>query len=271
MRMGIALLLAWASAGCSERQAPPSPAEPVIQFERTSSDPVAHGERLATVLGCNGCHGRDLQGNDWSAPGFVTMYSANLTQSAARLSDAELTEAIQGGRRPDRDLWDMPSHLFTKLGDNEVQSVIAFIRTHPPKGPVHAPPEVRPAGQEEIDKGSWWSSAEGVRRSGNAWPPDAGTDHALGRYIVRATCAECHGMDLRGGQPTPDAKTRPDLRMVAGYDSPAFRRLLRTGKASGDREVSLMSQVARGRYAHFTEAEVEAVHRYLQRVAEIDP
>jgi hypothetical protein len=35
--------------------------------------------------------------------------------------------------------------------------------------------------------------------------------------------------------------------MVAAYSLPDFRTLLRTGKALGDREVGLMSEVARGR------------------------
>jgi hypothetical protein len=59
--------------------------------------------------------------------------------------------------------------------------------------------------------------------------------------------------------------------MVAGYEPELFRRLLRTGIAAGDREVSLMSEVARGRYKHLTDAELNAVYRYLKRVAEIDP
>jgi len=41
--------------------------------------------------------------------------------------------------------------------------------------------------------------------------------------------------------------------------------------AAGNREVGLMSGVARGRYRHLTDAEVDAVHGYLQRVAEVAP
>jgi hypothetical protein len=41
---------------------------------------------------------------------------------------------------------------------------------------------------------------------------------------------------------------------------------LRTGVAAGDREVSLMSEVARGRYSHLTDEEIEAIYQYLKRL-----
>jgi mono/diheme cytochrome c family protein len=121
--------------------------------------------------------------------------------------------------------------------------------------------------RREIAAGTFKSSRTQVNEEGNRWPPDAGEQHALGRYIVRATCAECHGLNLQGGQPTPEATPRPDLRAVmSAYDAPAFERLLRTGKAVGDRELKMMSDVARGRYSHLTATELNAVRNYLTAV-----
>jgi hypothetical protein len=39
---------------------------------------------------------------------------------------------------------------------------------------------------------------------------------------------------------------------------------MRTGKARGDRELKLMSEVARGRFSHFTPEELQALFLYLQ-------
>ncbi len=78
-------------------------------------------------------------------------------------------------------------------------------------------------------------------------------------------------MQFRGGQPHPEATLRPDLRLVAAYDLEQFSHLLRTGKAVGNRELSMMSGVARHRYKRLTDAEVAAVHAYLQKVAEAAP
>ena len=258
------------SSACTDQREEVA-SEPRIQFQRASADLVSHGKRVADVLGCTGCHGSDLTGEDWSEPGFGKLWTANLTRAAARYSDEQLADVITSGVRPDRELWEMPSHLFTHLTQEDMSAVIAYLRSTPPSGAVHPEPVFEEGARREIAAGTFTSSAAQVKKEGSAWPPDAGEPHALGRYIVRGTCAECHGMPLRGGQPNPEAKPRPDLRMVASYEPEQFRRLLRTGIAPGDREVSLMSEVARGRYKHLTDAELDAVYRYLKRVAEIDP
>jgi hypothetical protein len=41
---------------------------------------------------------------------------------------------------------------------------------------------------------------------------------------------------------------------------------MKTGKALGDRELRMMSAVARSRFAAFTEAEVGALHAYLKTI-----
>ena len=271
MRILAALaVVALCASACAEKRPAAAPAPPV-QFQRLSTDPVAHGERLAVVLGCKGCHGADLTGEDWSEPGFGGLWTANLTRAVPGYTDAQLAQVIRGGARPDRELWVMPSHLFTQLSADEMSALVAYLRSRPPSGEIHPAPTFEEGARREVAAGKLISSQAQVRKEGAAWPPDAGAEHALGRHIVRATCAECHGLDLRGGRPDPKAAPRPDLRMAAAYEPEQFRRLLRTGKAAGEREVGLMSEVARGRYRRLTDAEVDAIHGYLKTVAEVAP
>lgn len=244
---------------------------PPVQFQRASADSISHGKRIADVLGCTGCHGSDLTGKDWSEPGFGKLWTANLTRAVPRYTDEQLARVITDGRRPDRELWEMPSHLFTHLTREDMGALIAFLRSTAPTGPVRPEPVFEEGARREIAAGEFTSSHAQVKEKGSVWPPDAGSEHALGRYLVRSTCAECHGLDLRGGKPYATAKPRPDLRMAAAYDSEQFKTLLRTGKAAGDRELTLMSTVARGRYKHFTDDELKAVHGYLKKVAEVAP
>lgn len=272
MRTLLAILIASPLAGCGEPATQPAPAPAPIRFERVATDTRVHGERLAALLGCSGCHGRDLTGEDWSAPGFGRMWTSNLTRVVPAYTDAQLVAAIGHGVRPDgSELWDMPSHLFTRLDAADMAAVVAFLRSRPPAGTAHPRPVFFAEAHQEMAAGSYLSARVQVERDDGSSPPDAGPTHALGRYIVRATCAECHGMDLRGGRPTPEAAPRPDLRMVAAYPPDQFARLLRTGIAAGDRELGLMGEVARGRYRHFTDPELNAVYRYLQAVARADP
>lgn len=196
-----------------------------------------------------------------------TLWTANLTRAAPNYTDEQLARTIAGGARPDgSDLWDMPSHLFTQLAAEDMAALIAYIRTVSPGGEARPAPKFEEGARREIEAGTFKPSPVLVREEGRRWPPEAGERHALARYIVRATCAECHGMGLEGGQPNPSAKPRPDLRMVAAYEPAQFQRLMRTGLAAGDREVSLMSKVARGRYRHFTDEEIAAVYAYLKAV-----
>jgi cytochrome c5 len=225
-------------------------------FERLSSDPVVHGKRLATVLGCNGCHGAAMTGEDWSEPGFAKIWTSNLTRAAPRYTDAQLARAITGGVRFDGSaLWEMPSHL----------------RSAPVAGVEHPRPMLEKGARDEIAKGLYRSSRDEVARVGRVSPPDVGPAYAVGRMIARATCAECHGLDLRGGMPYPGAAARPDLRIAAGYDAAQFKQLLQTGIAIGGRDVGLMGQVARGRYKHLTDGERAALLDYLHKVAEVAP
>lgn len=265
---GAALML----ASCGEA-APEVPQQlPTLRFEQISSDPVAHGERLVRVLGCVGCHDDSLLGRDWSDPDYGTLWTANLTRSAKTYSHDELAAMITEGKRPDRALWEMPSFLFSDLHPDDVSAVVAYLATLEPEGEVHPDPTIGPKLQQEIDSGEFVDSVGDVAAMRDRGPPDLGPTFAFGRHILRATCAECHGMDLRGKPaPDPDASARPDLRMVASYSREDFAILMQTGKAAGGRELELMSGVARRRYAHFTEAEEDAVYAYLGELARRDP
>jgi mono/diheme cytochrome c family protein len=95
---------------------------------------------------------------------------------------------------------------------------------------------------------------------------DPGDPIAFGRYLAMTACSECHGPDLRGGAEFGT----PPLAMVIAYSPEAFNRLMREGIALGDRELRMVSDVSRGRFSHFTEAEIEALHTYLGSLAGAD-
>lgn len=262
--LGLALLASGLAACGGEGRNPVAERQPELAFERNSANDVEHGERLARVLGCLGCHGEDLTGEDWSEPGFGRLFTANLTRAVPRYEDRGLANAIRTGVRGDgSEMWEMPSHIFSALTDADMRPLIAYLRSRAPVGDDHPRPEFGPLARREIAAGTWTSSAAQVRAEGRLWPPEAPGDHAAARYMVRATCSECHGLDLTGGQPTPDAAVRPDLAIAAAYSREDFRRLMRTGLAAGGRELSMMSGVARGRYAHFTDSEIDGIYDYL--------
>ena len=272
-RLATVAALATLGAACADRAAEPEETSPFLRFEQVSSDPIEHGERLAYTLGCTGCHGEDLTGRDWSEPDYGVLWTSNLTQSTAAYDDAELIAMIVEGRRPDRPLHEMPSFLFTQVHPDDLAAIIAYLRTKESSGDVRPQPTYGPALLAEIESGEYRNSRERVVADGDVRLPDMGESVAMGAHILRATCTECHGMDLRGGEEpmSLNGPPPPDLRVLASYDPDDFVSFMRTGKAIGGRELEVMSDLARNRYSRFTDAELEAMQAYLVKLAKREP
>jgi cytochrome c553 len=247
-------------------RAPPPPPAPLTGFEQPATTDQAalrrHGERLAQVLGCRGCHGDDFTGEDWSDPGFSTQHSSNLTRAMARYSDTQFIRIVREGRRPDGSaLWEMPSAIFAHVSNGDLRAVAAYLRTLPAAGVDHPQLVIHARGRRAVAAGEWRSSPDQVEDERGRGPARLDGRHEAARYMVRATCGECHGVTLAG---RASARGQvPDLIVAAGYTREQFRHLMRTGEAPGGRRLRLMDQVARGRFAYLTPREVDAIHDYL--------
>jgi cytochrome c553 len=253
------LLLALAACG-SEAPAPvQTQARPAaLAFDGAeATDPaerLKHGERLTRVLGCGGCHGPELQGQR-----FYELYASNLTRDVRRYGDAELARLIRAGEAPGgRDLWAMPSEIFQHLGDADLGAVIAHLRSVSPAGPPTGRPLPWTAETRRMmAAGTLKPAARLTAELRGRQPADLGPRHALGRYVAMVTCAECHGPELGGGEGTPD------LVVASAYSRAEFERLMTTGVPTGGRTLTLMAEVARGRFVHLTPRERDAVYAYL--------
>ncbi|HET9293138.1 MAG TPA: c-type cytochrome [Gemmatimonadales bacterium] len=238
--------------------------EPLVAIAvPTDSLSVSEGQRLATLRGCSGgCHGSVSEGGVFiDEPLLARLVAPNLTASVRTYSDAELARIIRRGVRPDgRSVVGMPSEMFSPLTDADLGRIIAYLRSLPPQpGPGR---EVRlgPLARLGIVTGQYAPAAAWVRRADRLARsyPGPGDSTARGAYLARTACTECHGLDLRGGE------TTPDLRIVASYSLDAFTTLLRTGTPAGNRELTLMKQAALKRFSHFTDAEIGALYAFLR-------
>ena len=215
------------------------------------------------MLGCRGCHQRDLTGGAWiEDPAVAILFTSNLTRVLPAYDDAQLARAIRGGARPDGSpLWEMPSHIFSHLSEPDMTALIAYLRTFEPAGPVRPRIVFGPEGRREVAAGRVRPEPEVVRANLRTGPPRLDGRHDWARYMIRATCSECHGLELTGYR--GDDGFSPDLIVAGGYTREQFRHLLRTGEPTGGRRLELMAQVARGRFAHLTDREVDAIYDYL--------
>ena len=237
--------------------------EPAVNIAVPSdSASVQEGYRLAMVRGCSGgCHGMGIAGGVFiDEPLLARLVAPTLTAAVRRYSNADLVRIIRRGVRPDgSSVIGMPSEMFSMLTDEDLGRILAYLRSVPPVG--GSPPErcLGPVARVAFVAGKFRPAAELVRQAALLIDtyPEEGDSTAPGGYLARTSCTECHGLDLRGGD------RAPDLRVAAGYSFEAFRELMRQGKALGNRELPLMSQVARGRFRHFTDQELRGLYTYL--------
>ena len=246
----------------AEAQAKPA----LLAFDGAdATDPAAivrHGERLATVLSCKGCHGDNLQGKNVTAddPAAGDMWAPNLTLLMTSYSDAELDRAIRGGVPKDgREMWFMPSETYSHLHDADFAALTAYLRTLKPAGKKMPPIKKGPAYLVDIAKGTYTAAPEMVKRYQAAPPVDLGPKHALGRYLAKSTCTECHNSSLQGFE-----GFTPDLDLAGSYNAAELAALLTTGEGKVKKNLGLMSTTAREAYSKLTPKERDALVAYIK-------
>lgn len=238
----------------------PSEARGLITTSRPEA--LAEGERLARLYGCyRGCHGRDMEGVVFVETPFLDRIVApNLTRAINRYSPTEWEAIVRQGVKPDgRSVLGMPSASFATLTDQQLAAVTGFIAGYPPQ--EHDPGNSRYGlmARVMLVLGVVQPAAQEV--SATPWSADfSGDPLRLGEYLAQNACSECHGLDL-GGQDD----FAPPLTVARAYDREAFGRLMAEGIGLGDRDLGLMSEVARRRFSQMTDQEVTALHSYLQR------
>ena len=269
----IAIALMLVCAGCEQAQSTDQGAEimpEAVAFHgaaATSADAkVVHGERLATVLGCRGCHGEQLEGQLWDndPKGYGITWSSNLTRSIPTMTDSQLSDLLTKGVHPRRpELWVMPSEIFQHLSRPDLEALITYLRSLKPMGEISPDPVLGPVALAQAKTGEVKPAAALVQELKGTQPADLGTQHALGRYIAKLTCAECHGAQLRGRP-----GDTPDLIVASGYSPAEFERLITEGVPTGGRKLKpLMQSVAKNRYSQLTKGERDALFAYLKALA----
>ncbi len=255
----LAIAVSYVLAEWTIRRTYPEPVKNVTV--PTAAASIAEGMRLARIRGCTGCHGPQLAGQHFiDIPLVGRVASPDLTIAAREYSDAQLAHIIRRGIRPDgRSVVVMPSSMFAFLRDEDLGNIIAYIRSVPPSNGQRRDVKLGPGGRIMFATGKFKPAAVEVREAeaASASFPGAGDLNAEGAYLARTVCTECHGTMLNGQGGSPD------LRIAAGYTPEQFTHLMRTGKALGNRELELMSPVARNRFSHFTDDEIQALHAYL--------
>jgi mono/diheme cytochrome c family protein len=225
------------------------PEEPIAASPDAST--VGRGEYLATINGCNECHGMDLAGTRFlEDPAFGYLPAPNLTLGGvgATYSDTDYANAIRLGVRPDgTSLLIMPSEHYYYLNDPDTAAIIAYLKSVPPVTNDLGNPSPGPILRMLLATGQFPLQAEVVAQRVNDAPRPAqvpvGATVEHGGYMANQ-CIGCHGLDLKGGVAQGDGGTEiptPDITSagaMARYTQEEFITAMRTGVRPDGSQIS---------------------------------
>ena len=194
---------------------------------------IARGARFAKM--CAGCHAADerppMEGNDFlgdDAPPIGTFYAPNLTPThLSSWTDGEIIRAIREGiHKNGRSLLIMPAAVFRHLSDDDVASIVAYLRTQPPIEPDTPRPHLNLLGAIMINLAPIFEAQPPITQPILA--PPAGATPEYGEYLVSYSCAMCHGEDL-GGNDDEDFMAPSLIAVPLTWSEEEFLEFFETG------------------------------------------
>jgi len=232
---------------------------------------LARGERLAHI--CSGCHSSNnttlLDGTNFGAePGFPpigTLWAPNLTPAGEikDWSDGEVIRAIREGIHKDgRSLLIMPAEYFKSMSDEDVQALVAYLRSQPATGEASPTNKLNLVGALFINLADFRTVQQPV--GSVAMPAVGGQDY--GKYMVDIlSCRACHGDQLQGRDPSDQGGPPPGPNLttvVPQWSEEEFMTFFNTGKLPSGASVSEAMPWQDVR-AETTDAELHDIYTYI--------
>lgn len=289
----VVLLLLVGLLGSACGTGPRQAAAPSIKFKRTP-ERLERGRYLVEdVAHCFGCHSEvewektriprpGTEGGGGQVPDFVLpfkAYAPNISPDpetgAGLWRDEDFERALRQGIGHDgRTLFPlMPYAFFRNLSDEDLASIIVYVRSIPPV-------------RNTVPRTEWPAELKKLVRPyppliAPVAPPDPADPVKRGEYLVAvASCAGCHtpidetlrplpGFDLAGGQPlygpwgkVSSANITPDASGISHYDEAMFLETIHTGRVNGVRP---LNHIMPWEYlTHLTDDDLKAIFACLR-------
>lgn len=245
---------------------------------RDDAAAVARGRYLFGSRGCVDCHGANGGGATLADDGHgLKLAGPNLTGGNPRMAayqPVDWVRSIRHGVGVDaRALRLMPSEDYNRLTDDDLASIVAYVRQLPPQtGNVQGIVELPLPGRVMYGLGQ---IPEAAAKIDHSLPPAVavpeGVTREHGRYVGQM-CAGCHGAGLEGGRivgAPPDWPAAARLAPGEGsamprYQDPeVFLAMMRSGKRPDGSAIAVMPFAS---LKTMSDTDLRALHLYLAQL-----
>ena len=245
---------------------------PNVTVARTPEQ-VARGAYMVSAYpGCAGCHSSNPSANPPVLDGghmkdlepLGDFNPPNLTPGGPlqSWSDGEIIRAIREGIDKDgHALAIMPSPDYHSMSDEDVQAVVAYLRSQPAVQKASGGVNPNLLGLILVSTGQ--ASLGNQPPAGTVTAPPRGPTADYGRYLVTMTgCATCHGPALDGQNVAPGPPPGPNLRVVKGWSQDQFINTIRTGVDPSNHQLDDTKMPWRD-FGKGTDDDLRAIYQYL--------
>jgi len=204
---------------------------------------ATRGAHLVRAVGsCTLCHGDDLGGAIYADMGIMGVIAGpNLTRGrGGRPADFTLADWVRalrfGVRRDGTSLIAMPSEVFTSFTDDDLASIIEYVRQVPPVDREVPKTHFGFAGRALLAMGKLeLLVAPKTKHTSEARKIPAVMSAEYGKYLAEVSgCHGCHGHGLSGGRVAGPPGLPPASNLtpegIGQWSEADFRRVMRDGK-----------------------------------------
>ena len=238
----------------------------------TDSASLERGRTIAEVRGCTACHSSNLSGKVlFSQFPMGRAVPPNLTSGKGGIggvyTDADWDRAIRHGVRPDStSLIIMPSQSYNNMRDDDLRSLVAYLKSVPPVDNVLPKTTFWPLSRILVATGTFKPDAALIDHSSKPSAPEPGVTAAYGDYLA-GPCRLCHGQGLGGAESResgePPAPALTSHGATAGWSEDEFIRTIRTGITPASKHLNNEYMPWKS-FARLTDDELRAIWLYVR-------
>jgi mono/diheme cytochrome c family protein len=241
----------------------------------TDAQALERGKYLFESRGCAECHGAQGGGREFINDGKLRAAGPNITVGGvtANYKPQDWVRTLRHGVKPGgQPAMIMPSEDFNRLTDQDVASLVAYVRSLPPQQGGAAVLDLPVPVRVLYGFGAIQDAAAKIDHSlPPAQPVPAAVNAQHGAYVANM-CIGCHGEHLSGGKipggppdwpPAANLTPGAESAMARYKDAGQFMAMLRSGKRPDGTAIKVMPFES---LAKMNDVDAQAVFAYLQTV-----